>query len=434
MSQSRPTDPLEGTPGSVRLGLCALLAGLAGRPVTLVFRDFPPDVTVGVWNFLAGLLPDERVLELGSPRDLSVLRRELAKIRLVLVYPMARPGLLTAVAWLLERRRGRRVPLPAVLSAVAAEPGEAPGASLVVHGRPEELGAIAGWLGGADRSLDEPLRSFLRRERESLLGITFVPELVDALLQRPAPADGGPGPKAAQTSALLAGLLAGACCLRQLAAGDAAWPTTLQASVQDYGTIYRLLRGPTTRPAADPYDPLAEAMVRRANAYLQMKATAAGPGPSRSGKVARAEQAGQAAPEEETSVSDRITRRMLADLGNVRSGEVRWLVDHLRRASNGIAKFRKIGLVRPLPQDADWPSEDPTELCRQLLPWSIKQVRVHFGRLHEQGLIEAQRPQANGPWVYRLPEELTTPASAFRDLPKPEDLRSGAVAAGGGGT
>jgi hypothetical protein len=67
-----------------------------------------------------------------------------------------------------------------------------------------------------------------------------------------------------------------------------------------------------------------------------------------------------------------------------------------------------------------WPSRDPEELAKLLIPWSEKQVRDNFHRLYQLNLITAKRARANKTWQYYVPETLIDGVSAFRQLPTPE--------------
>ena len=119
---------------------------------------------------------------------------------------------------------------------------------------------------------------------------------------------------------------------------------------------------------------------------------------------------------------DLITRREVADLGNVRSRLVRHLVEFLRRRNDGYERFQRMGLVRRPPPRESLAENRCRDLVNVLRPWTAKQVRTHFDQLRRSGMITAERETANGPWRYALPEELQGRHSSYRRLPTAAEL------------
>ena len=117
-----------------------------------------------------------------------------------------------------------------------------------------------------------------------------------------------------------------------------------------------------------------------------------------------------------------ITRREIADLGNVRSRIVRQLIGFLQRQPDGYERFEAMGLVRRPPSRNSYGAMTVDELTAYLRPWSAKQVRTHFDRMRRDGMIGAEREHDNGPWRYALPEELSRRHFAFRGLPTAQAL------------
>jgi len=188
-------------------------------------------------------------------------------------------------------------------------------------------------------------------------------------------------------------------------------------SREDYERVRQLLRCPILRPVDAACDPLATIMVARANVYLAAKA----------GEVRRHGNIPFGPHDDEQDRpgrphKDPITRREIADLGNVRSGLVRRLVDYLHQGANGYEWYCRMGLVRRVPNRDGWPSFNVESLMANLRPWSVKQVRTHFDRLRRSGLITAERELGNGPRRYELPEELADAAYAFDALPPVREL------------
>ena len=117
-----------------------------------------------------------------------------------------------------------------------------------------------------------------------------------------------------------------------------------------------------------------------------------------------------------------VTRREIADLGNVRSRLIQQVVEFLRSARDGHDVFRRMGLVRRPPSERDFKRSETQTLTTMLRPWSQKQTRSHLDALHKAGLIDGEREPGNAPWQYRLPEALSTTLSSFRSLPPANEL------------
>ena len=119
-----------------------------------------------------------------------------------------------------------------------------------------------------------------------------------------------------------------------------------------------------------------------------------------------------------------ISRRELADLGNIKSVTVRKLIEFLQSINDGYDQFERLGLATQLPSKSEWRRLPPKSLAQLLRPWSIKQIRTHFDVLRRQGLITAERDHSNGPWRYEIPEELWKHGSLFANLPAAQELEA----------
>jgi hypothetical protein len=191
----------------------------------------------------------------------------------------------------------------------------------------------------------------------------------------------------------------------------------LNVSLQDYGLARQLLCSPVVAPADEVFDPIAVNMVNRANVYLSVK-YAPDPvdqNPFYADDYAQMHRRG-GIPKREL-----VTRREIVDLGNIRSRTVRGLVKYLRGQPDGHERFRQMGLRRRTSAD-QWCRSTTKDLVSRLHLWTPKQVRTHFDRLRKENLITAERENANGPWYYGLPEQLSNVNSHFRSLPTPEEL------------
>jgi hypothetical protein len=214
--------------------------------------------------------------------------------------------------------------------------------------------------------------------------------------------------------AILAGLLAGVALLRPAAAPLAGGHLVI--GLDDYSAVHESLMSSSVQPADEDFDPLTVAMVQRANAYLHVRASESG------GRLARSDGGGI-----EMGL-DGITRREIADIGNVGGPTVRKLVAALLgKGDDGFKTFKSIGTVQSARDGAGWPDDRPEMMAARLLPWTEKQVRTHFHRLHADGVITASRAAANQPWRYRLPEAFARSRSPFRLLPRPELLATAAA-------
>ncbi|HEX4607169.1 MAG TPA: hypothetical protein VH092_03105 [Urbifossiella sp.] len=388
-------------PAHVKLGYWAVAAGTLGHPVHVVFRDYPPWVVAQLYSRYAACSGPKGAVYVHAERDLRALELRCSdndttcRPGLVL---LTAPKLATRTAWLLSgvSRAVDDSPAatPVLLTTLAAGGHhDCPGPSITLHGASPELSRTMHWLDGGPPL--PPLATTGRR-------VAF-----DALAPLFRTGDGGADRPTLRLpdKLVLRGLLAGAALWRR---PDAAAGGTLAVGVEDYRAVFDPLRDAATQSGDAPFDPLALAMVRRANLFLSLRAG----GGTRPGS-----HDGATAPERG------ITRRELIDLGNTRGVTLRVLVQHLRdRGAEGLAHFKTLGTARPLGRGPDWPADTVAGMAALLLEWSVKQVRTHFERLHAGGLVTGRRAAPNQPWVYQLPEGLETPRSAVGFLPTPDEL------------
>ncbi len=399
--------PATTTPCTIRLGELAMAAGMAGMPVALCYQEFPAPILSEVWRHYIRTAGPDSIHHVRTQGDLNRLPERLGDLRLVLVHT---PRLHVPTAWsirLAEPVDGEDSSRPAMLSRfVPDDLDEDPGATLVVRATARENAAIAHWLAARHDGGNNPLPD-----------CGPVPVGIPAWLSPVLSAEGFgrvAGRLQFRDLEILRALLAGACVLRVCGGGETADPA--EVNREDYEGVRQLLRIPILRPVDVVSDPLATVMVARANVYLAAKSGEV----RRSDKVSFGPDDGHDRPG--GLGKDPITRREIADLGNVRSGMVRRLVDYLHQGADGYQWYCRMGLAHRAPSSDAWSASTLDSLTVNLRPWSLKQVRTHFDRLRRTGLITAEREHGNGPWRYELPEELTDVACPFGALPPGEEL------------
>jgi hypothetical protein len=204
-------------------------------------------------------------------------------------------------------------------------------------------------------------------------------------------------------------LVEGAALLRSTANQDS---DNLLTTLADYEFVRRLLCSPVVRPNREFCEPLAADMIHRANVYLSVKL-----GGDRRNPF-RVDDEDAYRPSRSSSLKrDAITRRELADLGNVHSRMMVTLIEYLQRADNGYTRYVQMGCTGESIPEIRWRRLPARDLARRLKSWSLKQVRTHFDRLHQRGLVTAERERANGPLHYEIPEEFENMGSPYSQLP-----------------
>jgi hypothetical protein len=318
---------------------------------------------------------------------------------------------------------GEIVPQPAVFTrGVSGELVTDPGASVVLRCDSQESEAITRWSILAEQA-GPGWEDF-----QTPGSIQMHPALVPLLAFESSPRAGGV--RCIRDRQVLQGLLIGAGLRRSCRQGTWTGEST-DVGLQDYELVRRLLKSRLVASADVPVDQIAVEMVHRANVYLEVKY-----GPDQTTE--------NPFPTDEYYDSDRtmserpgrplVTRREVADLGNVHSGLVRRLIEHLRRRRDGYEMFGRMGIARRQPEPGEWSNLAAGNLASLLRPWTVKQVRSHFERLHKSGLVTAERQPRNGPWRYLLPEELNMAGTAFGDLPPADQLPASALRASAGTT
>lgn len=342
-------------PRFTTMGELAMAAGLAGRGLVLCWQDFPAPILCELWRHFAACAGPGRVLEVSSQADVRKVSERATELRLILVHS---PRFHNPTAWAVQigDPTAERASRPAIFSRFApADPEEDPGNTLVLRSSTAECMAISQWLvagprGGFDCS------AFPRPANVE------VPCALMALLS-PEHTAGRFGFRRFRDCQVLHSLLVGACVL--CTAGQDTGPENPQTvSLEDYEQVRRLLQSRLVVAADQACDPLAADMVGRANIYISVKFGGDGDAGNPFCQC-----------REESNVGPRqavITRREIADLGNVHSRLVRRLVEFLRRRPDGYERFLAMGLVRRPPSRNAWRTSNYEELTGHLRSWSAK--------------------------------------------------------------
>jgi hypothetical protein len=411
MTRLSASIPLPPKPNAVSLCELAIAAGTAGQSVAIHFQDFPAHITCQLWRYSMNFAGPGEVCHVRNQSDIRKLPEACGNAKLALVHA---EKLRTAVSWAVEMASLADTEAnsrPAIFSVSSPGSGEDdPGVALTLRANPVELGAVAPWF-SLGQIPTVPNWQVIGDD----LSIVPVPALAPVLSPRPGDEQ---GIRRLREQDLLRCLVVGSAVLRSLAYGaeQAAAVEELTLMTDDYEQVRRLLQSPLVASADETCDPLAQDMVNRANVFLQAKYAE----PNAQDNPFNFD--GADSPPGSGANRDLITRREVADLGNLHSRLIRQLVEFVRRRNDGYERFQRMGLVRrPPPQDR-WQSMDAVALVNDLRPWTAKQVRTHFDQLRRIGMITAERETANGPWRYALPEEIQGRRGAYRRLPTAAEL------------
>jgi hypothetical protein len=381
----------------------AIAGGMMGYPVHIIFQDFPAPLVSEVFHRLVGWIGAGHVFPVFEMRNFRELYSKLDSTRLVLLHDAKQ---FDRISWLIDDQQSGAAIVgrtrPVVFSRQTAHLAEAvPGAMLVLHGFTAQRKSLEDWLLRESPWLPLTVNLAIAAIQfdQSLRSLGFNQEAADGAVIL-----------GLRERRILKGLLMGTALVRKIQVGN--HDDILRVELADYQDVFEALQSSAIQPADESFDPLARAMVERANAYLSMKADAT------EKKLAQADTPGVVAEEGRT-----ITRREIVDLGTPHGTLVEKLLAFLlQEGPNGFQIFCTIGTLRNFKGQKDWPTRDTQELAKLLLPWGRKQVRNQFDALHASGLITGRRDAGNKPWIYELPEALANPTSPLRCLPKPEDL------------
>ena len=397
-------------PASVVLGEMAIAAGIAGHALTLCYCDYPAPLLCEQWKYLAQSVDADAVLHVHGQADVRKIAERIDGLRLIFVHS---PSQHNATVWAVQMAGldGEAPhPRPTILSCGdAVETDEDPGATLLLRCDVEERQMITRWLIAGNRLVP----GWANAASALHVGVNSV-YLGEAALTN----DSERQMMTFRERTVLRGLLAGVLLMRWTPEDDANdGPPNVTAA--DYNIVRAYLRLAIVGPVDGPCDSLAINMVNRANVFLAVKY-----GDDNSGRnpFYEPDQSHLRQTADTRAPLPLITRREIADLGNTRSGLVRRFIEYLRHTNGGYGRYVRMGLAVHAPERSVWRSNSAASLAALLRSWSVKQVRTHFDRLQQSGLIAAERPRANGPWLYALPEELAATGNGYRQLPRADDL------------
>jgi hypothetical protein len=343
------------------------------------------------------------VLQVDGASALRKLRQAPDAYRLVLARDAK---LYTDAAWALRLSAGasRTAPRPAIFTTAAPDHADNPATTLTLYPHPDEVARLDAMLDAVSNKDPQPLLPQQPPPGVIETALHVFIRTIDPALSGPRDRD------------IVWALWLGALGLQAHGFEPAEWVTAAHAAV------CRALRGKTARPADVDFNPLAVAMVGRANAYLSIASAGAG-------SCEPGDAGGDPAQILRPDIAAGITRRELVDLGHPGGALVRAMVARLRVAER-LNDYLRLGLTcATLPKG--WPGEGTDALCGLLLPWTEKQVRTVFTRLVRAGDIEGTRATRNDHWTYRLPETLGAARRTFDALPEPAVVAAVAAAVAG---
>jgi hypothetical protein len=338
----------------------------------------------------------------------------MADVRLVLAQS---PRLYNATAWAIQMHvpsADQTVARPALMCGFAPDDlDDDPGPSLVLHGNSDELTSLTRWVSQRNPTDSDAV------DIQSPSHVHYHPLLDESRWHRPSCTNRSPQQQLLHAQ-IVKCLVTGASLLRSVQQSGAN-NTSLNVTMEDYGFVRGLLQSRIIGSGDVSRDQLAVQMLSRANMYLEVKY---GTDHTENNPLRATEFEYHSLNRIKSRNRELITRRELADLGNINSTTVRRLVEFLKAANDGYDQFARLGLVRRPPSKNEWNQLPPQSLTGLLTSWSMKQIRTHFDVLRRRGLITGERDHANGPWRYELPEELVACESTFVNLPTAEELEA----------
>lgn len=398
----------EPVPATMQLAESVLAAAYAGKSVALALDSYPAPLLCSMCRVLPERLGADYVIHVHSRAHLRVFIKQAQLFRLAVLH---NPKLLSELNWFLQTRSQLEGSMQTAvfLTTLPENLDHDPGATLVLHANDLEVERITQSL------------SVSRGRQASAVGESLeTTETVAGtlpMIARACSANSLATLRDVRDRDIVYGLVSGASLLESARAGN---PERCVADIATsaYAQVRDLLQSAVVSSSASPADRLAAAMVSRSNVYLAVKC---GPDQSENNPFA-----GHPPPVIERRSGpprnpELITRREVADLGNITSRTVRQLIEYLQQSAAGYEPFLQLGLIRHSPPQRQWTRQSAGSLAALLESWSAKQVRTCFDRLRKLELLTAERAPENGPYHYVLPESLSAASNRFSELPPPDE-------------
>jgi hypothetical protein len=338
-------------PTSVSLCELAIAAGTTGQSVSIHFQDFPAHIICKIWQYFMNFAGPGEVRHVRNQSDICKLPEACGNTKLVLVHA---EKLRTTVSWAVEMASLADTEAnsrPAILSVSSPGRGDDdPGVALTLRANSTKLSAVA-------RCFSLGQIPILPNWQAIDDDVSVAP--VSALTQVLSPRTGNDsGICRLREHDILRSLVVGAAVLRLLGqrAEQTADVAQLTMTMDDYEQVRPLLQSPIVALADETCDPLAQNMVNRANVFLQAKYAE----PNAQDNLFNVD--GADSPPGSGANRDLITRREVADLGNVRSRLVRQLVEFVRRRNGGYERFQWMGLMGRPPLRDGWQNVEAAAL------------------------------------------------------------------------
>jgi hypothetical protein len=386
----------------------AIAAGSAGRPVAVCFTESSATLDAELWQYFAEFTGSGRVCHIYSQADIRGLRKSFSSQRLIVVHE---PRLFERVSWVVKTQQSTSSARPALFSrSVPDSADEVPLPLLILRNSADESTALSQWIiAGNPEGASLPVGL-------TQSSITLHPHLHG--LTTPVQSPNSEQPGKLRDCQLLTALLFGASLLRNVEQSHDSSDSQV-CGAQEYEIVRRLLQSPILSHATEFVGPLAVDMVNRANVFLELKQESefvhTHPSLSNYGDPIHRQRGSR-------TRHELVTRREIADLGNIQSRLVREIVGYLRNLPEGCERYVRMGLMRQPPSTSQFLDTTIPKLTSILRPWSSKQVRTQFDALRKSGLVSGERAAGNGPWQYRLAEEIELSTSPFRCLPPVSEI------------
>ena len=387
---------LMGLPTTVKIMRLALAAGANGETIVLQFRDYPGTLLRDLWIQVAKVFDKREVLFLEKLGDLDNCSEHTGEeqiyVRLICLY---RHDQLRKVAWKLTNNKHKKIEQtnfePIIFFQncdVSQDDISIPILELRCNDTESRI---------IDQYLLEPnKREFhLPQQAMDLKISTLFIQLIHKYLDN------------YEGSKILTSLLNGACVLSQKNQIDIQNPP-----LDAYQTVRSLLIDPVVLTTNNSFDGMAAAMIQRANTHLARIQNPETPQIQiRLSSISSSDSQGK----------QYITRRELANLGNLQSKDVQKIIQNYLNEPT-LSAVNQLGLCESLKDVLHLPKTEAA-VKKMMMSWAPKQIRTRFDKLVQHGLVTCERSKPNGAIEYYLPESLTYLQTIFSKLPSYQKLQ-----------